>query len=99
MRKVKNLGRMCRDLRETLELTQADVAADLNVTVSAVSRFEGGSRQSIYILSWYIDHDLNIKLAMNENRCVCCGDLIPEGRQVCPKCEDKNRNEAIYDKR
>lgn len=19
--------------------------------------------------------------------CVCCGDVIPEGRQVCPKCE------------
>ena len=22
-----------------------------------------------------------------ENRCVCCGAIIPEGRQVCPKCE------------
>ena len=21
------------------------------------------------------------------NRCVCCGEIIPEGRQVCPKCE------------
>lgn len=21
------------------------------------------------------------------DRCVCCGDVIPEGRQVCPKCE------------
>ena len=21
------------------------------------------------------------------NRCVCCGDIIPEGRQVCPACE------------
>ena len=20
-------------------------------------------------------------------RCVCCGEIIPEGRQVCPKCE------------
>lgn len=24
---------------------------------------------------------------MNENRCICCGDLIPEGRQICWKCE------------
>lgn len=24
-----------------------------------------------------------------ENRCVCCGDIIPEGRQVCPNCEYK----------
>ena len=21
------------------------------------------------------------------NKCVCCGDEIPEGRQVCPNCE------------
>ena len=24
---------------------------------------------------------------MSEDRYVCCGDVIPEGRQVCPKCE------------
>lgn len=24
---------------------------------------------------------------MNDNRCVCCGAIIPEGRQVCPSCE------------
>ena len=23
----------------------------------------------------------------NVNRCVCCGEIIPEGRQVCPNCE------------
>ena len=23
------------------------------------------------------------------NRCVCCGEIIPEGRQVCPNCESK----------
>lgn len=22
------------------------------------------------------------------NRCVCCGSIIPEGRQVCPICEE-----------
>jgi hypothetical protein len=22
------------------------------------------------------------------DRCVCCGSEIPEGRQVCPRCED-----------
>lgn len=22
-----------------------------------------------------------------ENRCVCCGEIIPEGRQVCLHCE------------
>ena len=24
---------------------------------------------------------------MNAERCVCCGEIIPEGRQVCPSCE------------
>jgi predicted nucleic acid-binding Zn ribbon protein len=23
-----------------------------------------------------------------DNKCVCCGKPIPEGRQVCHKCED-----------
>ena len=26
---------------------------------------------------------------MNENTCVCCGEIIPEGRQVCWRCEHK----------
>lgn len=26
---------------------------------------------------------------MSENRCVCCGAVIPEGRQCCPICVDK----------
>ena len=24
---------------------------------------------------------------MAENRCVCCGEIIPEGRMVCLRCE------------
>lgn len=37
-----------------------------------------------------------------EDRCVCCGEIIPEGRQVCPICEKKaasvkpKRNTCIY---
>lgn len=26
-----------------------------------------------------------------DNRCLICGEIIPEGLQVCPKCE-KNEN-------
>lgn len=26
-----------------------------------------------------------------DNRCICCGEIIPEGRQVCPRCEIKTR--------
>lgn len=25
---------------------------------------------------------------MNEERCIMCGKPIPEGRMICPKCED-----------
>ena len=32
------------------------------------------------------DH-VDTKQAENANTCVCCGAIIPEGRQVCPKCE------------
>lgn len=26
---------------------------------------------------------------MNEERCVCCGNIIPEGTQTCPNCYAK----------
>lgn len=26
---------------------------------------------------------------MDEERCVCCGEIIPEGSQVCPNCSAK----------
>jgi len=28
----------------------------------------------------------------NENTCICCGKVIPEGRQVCYQCENKGSN-------
>lgn len=32
-----------------------------------------------------------------DNTCVCCGEIIPEGRQVCPKCEKGvKENGKIY---
>lgn len=27
-----------------------------------------------------------------EERCVCCGERIPEGRQVCASCENCRHN-------
>lgn len=33
---------------------------------------------------------------MMEDKCVCCGEVIPEGRQVCPQCETKARKEDDY---
>ena len=33
---------------------------------------------------------------MNENRCVCCGEIIPEGRMVCPACEGKISQQPAF---
>jgi hypothetical protein len=30
-------------------------------------------------------------------RCVCCGAIIPEGRQVCPNCENVPLREKLVD--
>lgn len=27
-----------------------------------------------------------------DNTCVCCGEVIPEGRMVCPNCEAEFEN-------
>ena len=26
---------------------------------------------------------------MDADTCVCCGSIVPEGRMVCPRCEQK----------
>jgi hypothetical protein len=28
---------------------------------------------------------------MDAEKCVCCGEVIPEGRQTCPSCENSNK--------
>lgn len=34
---------------------------------------------------------------MNADRCACCGEPIPEGRQVCPTCEqDDNLIDRLF---
>ena len=33
---------------------------------------------------------------MSENRCVCCGEIIPEGKQVCPNCSAKSDKKERY---
>lgn len=33
---------------------------------------------------------------MLNNRCICCGTIIPEGRQVCPNCESTIAKRGFY---
>lgn len=30
-----------------------------------------------------------------DNRCVICGAVIPEGRQVCPECDQGSRKGSL----
>ena len=47
--------------------------------------YSGGGRK-IVNLDGYC-HLGRRKCGENADRCVCCGEVIPEGRQVCPACE------------
>lgn len=33
----------------------------------------------------------------NAERCVCCGEIIPEGRMVCPNCEVASKGKRLID--
>lgn len=35
---------------------------------------------------------------MSENKCVICSEIIPEGIQVCPKCENNDTYMQGYSK-
>lgn len=35
---------------------------------------------------------------MDVDRCICCGEVIPEGRQICWSCEHSVNNNSNNDK-
>ena len=34
-----------------------------------------------------------------DNRCIICGEIIPEGREVCPNCEAGHTPKAENEKK
>lgn len=32
---------------------------------------------------------------MSENRCICCGAVVPDGRHTCPGCDAKTKNDCL----
>ncbi len=42
---------------------------------------------SVSLIDGHIDEISNV------NRCVCCGEIIPEGRMVCPVCLEREERE------
>ena len=69
----------------TIKLTREQVAQ-----LVAILDYFGLTEQDqrAICLSHNIRDEINF-YRRNVDRCVCCGDIIPEGRQVCPKCEAK----------
>ena len=43
------------------------------------------------IADWLKDEIGAALAAIGDNKCVCCGALIPEGLQVCRICEEKSK--------
>ena len=51
-----------------------------------------------YSIAYNIDQVAEAMLKGNtttDNKCVACGEIIPEGRQVCPGCEGGGRDGKI----
>ena len=51
-----------------------------------------------YSIAYNIDQVAEAMLKGNtttDNKCVACGGIIPEGRQVCPGCEGGGRDGKI----
>lgn len=86
----EQLGKICRDYRITLDIDMETVAREAHVSKSTVSRFEtSGRTQSPELVLWYQRHGLDVAARISENRCICCGELIPEGMQVCYACRKR----------
>ena len=45
----------------------------------------------------YTKREALLQALPDADRCVCCGEIVPEGRQVCPQCERKRYIYTIPD--
>jgi len=50
---LQEIGQTCRSFRESISRTQEEVALDVGLSDSQVSRFERGQTDSAKILWWY----------------------------------------------
>ena len=56
---LESIGFACMLLRMKLNMTQREVAENLDLSPSSISRFENGENDSATILLWYIRHGLD----------------------------------------
>lgn len=54
------IGIECKKLRESLNITQKQVADELGYSVKTISAFENGRNNNINILMWYLKRGLEV---------------------------------------
>lgn len=45
-----------------------------------------------------LNDNIYINDLLDSNKCVCCGEIIPEGRQICINCEQYAKNVCCHNK-
>lgn len=63
---IIDLGKSCGNTRRRLNITQKDVAGELNYSVSSISAFERGENNNAVILAWYVLHGFDVTRWYNE---------------------------------
>lgn len=65
--------------------------ANKHIKVLESKKLDAEQRAKYYTEQLKVRAGINDEKGFNfeENRCVCCGNIIPEGRQVCVRCEEK----------
>lgn len=58
---LKEIGKTCKQHRENIGVTQAEVANELGVSFQYVSLFEQGKADSMFFLIWYMKNGLILK--------------------------------------
>lgn len=82
-------------LKEEVKLTRADTVRKMAERLKRY--YDANDRYLGYSIAYNIDLVAEAMLngAAADNKCVACGDIIPEGRQVCPGCEGGGRDGKI----
>lgn len=85
-----NFTRIANLWTSYLDFKVSPVDVAMMMALLKIARVKTGSatEDSFVDLAGYAACGAEIKATQNRNEgCVCCGENIPEGLQVCPECE------------
>lgn len=87
------LWRVCRDHIFRRSVSGASRERSFLMSMIMLFPFRTQGEQKIFSAFWHFFNDLEVVFL--DNRCVCCGEIIPEGLQICPVCEKRIRDGPI----